>query len=364
MSGLVADLEVPGRLRAAVRAEPGDVLVVVGPNGSGKTTLLRCLAGLLPGTGAGTGTGTGTGSSGPAVEVAVGGRSWTSPLVLPRDRRVGYVVQGQALFPHLDARENVAFGLRARGADRRAARARADAELERLGVGHLAGRRPGELSGGQAQRVAIARALATDPELLLLDEPFAGLDVGVAAALRVELARHLAAYDGTAVLVTHDAVDALALGTRMLVLEDGRVAQEGTPAEVAARPRTDHVARLVGLNLVPAGPAGLAQLAAFRPSAVTLSPDAPAAPAGSARLRWHGRVEQLVPYGDGVRVSVRTSGDAPVALLADVTAAAVAELGLHPGVEVWASAKETAVTRYPAGAADDAGPTLRSGHGD
>ncbi|MDF9716973.1 MULTISPECIES: ABC transporter ATP-binding protein [unclassified Nocardioides] len=348
MSGLVADLDVPGRLRAAVRAEEGDVLVVVGPNGSGKTTLLRCLAGLLPG--------------GPAeVAVAVGGRCWTSPLLLPRDRRVGYVVQGQALFPHLDARENVAFGLRARGVERRAARDRADAELERLGVGHLAERRPGELSGGQAQRVAIARALATDPELLLLDEPFAGLDVGVAATLRVELARHLATYGGTTVLVTHDAVDALALGTRMLVLEDGRVAQEGTPAEVAARPRTDHVARLVGLNLVPAGPAGLA---AFRPSAVTLSPGAPTAPSGSARLRWRGRVEQVVPYGDGVRVSVRTSGDGPDALLADVTAAAVAELGLHPGVEVWASAKETAVTRYPAGAADDAAPTLRSGHGD
>lgn len=329
-AGLAATIAVPGRLSAEITAEPGAVVAVVGPNGAGKTTLLRVLAGLLdPGAGGG---------------VALGGRSWTAPPVLPRDRRVGYVVQGQALFPHLSARENVAFGLRARGLDRRAARARAETELARLGVGAFADRRPGQLSGGQAQRVAIARALATDPDLLLLDEPFSGLDVGVAATLRVELARHLASYDGVALLVTHDAVDALTLGTQVLVLEDGRVAQTGTPTDVAAHPRTDHVARLVGLNVL-AAPDDPDRLTAFRPSGVTLSVDEPA---GSARLRWAGTVEQLTPYGDGVRVAVRTTFERPV--LADVTAGAVAELGLHPGQPVWASVKETAVTRYPAGA--------------
>ncbi|MDT9594461.1 ABC transporter ATP-binding protein [Nocardioides zeae] len=323
MSGLRARLHVPGRLDAEVLAETGDVLAVVGPNGAGKTTLLRSIAGLLPGSG----------------DVEVAGRSWTHPPLLPRDRRVGYVVQGQALFPHLSARENVAFGLRARGAPAREARARAEAELERLGVGHLAGRRPGALSGGQAQRVAIARALATDPDVLLLDEPFAGLDVGVAAALRTELARHLADFAGVALLVTHDAVDALTLGTRMLVLQDGRVAQSGTPVEVAARPRTDHVARLVGLNVLRDGES----LMAFRPSAVVL---APSEPVGSARLRWRGRVEQLTPHGDEIRVQVLTPDG--VRVLADVTAAAAAELRLAPDVALWAAAKETAVTRYPA----------------
>jgi len=326
--GLDARVEVPGRLAADLRADAGDVVAVVGPNGAGKTTLLRVLAGLL--------------DPGPGGHVSLGGRSWTDPPVLPRDRRVGYVVQGQALFPHLSARENVAFGLRARGLGRAAARERANVELERLGVGAFGDRRPGQLSGGQAQRVAVARALATDPDLLLLDEPFAGLDVGVAASLRVELARHLASYDGVALLVTHDAVDALTLGTRVLVLEDGRVAQTGTPADVAAHPRTDHVARLVGLNVLRA-PDDPGRLTAFRPSAVTLSV---AEPTGSARLRWSGSVEQLTPYGDGVRVAVRTTHERPV--LADVTAAAVAELALHPGLRVWASVKETAVTRYPA----------------
>lgn len=321
---LQARLRVPGRLDAVLTADAGDVVAVVGPNGAGKTTLVRCLAGLLPDAG----------------DLTVDGRSWSAPHVLPRDRRVGHVVQGRDLFPHLSARENVAFGLRARGVDRRTARARATTELERLGVGALADRRPHQLSGGQAQRVAIARALVTEPRLLLLDEPFTGLDVGVAATLRVELARHLATYDGVAVLVTHDAVDALTLGTRMVVLEDGRVAQTGTPAEVAAQPRTDHVARLVGLNLLAA--ADGASLLAFRPSAVTLSPTEPS---GSARLRWAGQVSQLTPYGDGVRVGVRTPAGQD--LIADVTAVAVAELLLRPGAPVWASTKETAVVRYP-----------------
>ena len=129
--------------------------------------------------------------------------------------------------------------------------------------------------------MAIARALATEPDVLLLDEPFAGLDVGVATALRLELARHLASYAGVTLLVTHDALDALTLATRVLVLDAGTVAQEGTPGEVAARPLTDHVARLVGLNVHREGTA----LAAFSPSAVTVSRGQPE---GSARHRWQG----------------------------------------------------------------------------
>jgi molybdate transport system ATP-binding protein len=318
---LRAEIDVPGRVTAFFSAEPGDVVAVIGPNGAGKTTLLRALAGIVE----------------PGGRVEVGGASWTDPPVLVRDRRIGLVFQEQALFPHLSALDNVAFGLRSRGAARQEAAAIARTWLDRLGVGGLAGRRPRELSGGQAQRVAIARALATEPTLLLLDEPFAGLDVGVATALRLELARHLAAYDGITLLVTHHALDALTLATRVLVLDEGRIAQEGEPAEVAARPRTDHVARLVGLNVLR----DRDTFTAFSPTTVTVSLHEPE---GSARLRWQGPILSVVPHGDALRLLV----DAGPHLLADVTPAAAAELGLEPGRAVWLSVKETAVETYSA----------------
>ena len=318
-AGLDADVRVPGRLDARLLAGAGEVVAVIGPNGAGKTTLLRALAGLVPMDGS----------------VTVAGRSWSEPPVLVRDRRVGLVFQDQSLFPHLSALDNVAFGLRARGVARAAADATARSWLARFGIGDLASRRPRELSGGQAQRVAIARALAAEPALLLLDEPFGGLDVGVATTLRVELARHLASYDGVALLVTHDALDALTLADRVLVLDEGRVAQTGTPQEVAARPRTEHVARLVGLNVLREDDV----FRSFSPSAVTVSLGQPE---GSARHRWRGTVVSAAPHGDAVRILV----DAGRELIADVTPAATAELGLVPGREVWLSVKETAVRTY------------------
>ena len=321
-TGLRVDLAVGGRITARFEAEPGAVVAVIGPNGAGKSTLLRALSGTQPHTGS----------------ITLGTTSWTDPPVLTRHRSVGCVFQDPLLFPHLTARANVAFGPRARGMTKTEADRVAMDWLARFGVGDLADRRPGELSGGQAQRVAIARALAGDPALLLLDEPFAGLDVGVAAALRIELSRHLATYDGVTLLVTHDALDAMTLATRVLVLDGGRIVQEGAPSEVAARPLTDHVARLVGLNVHRDGDA----LAAFSPSTVTVSLGEPE---GSARHRWHGSVQSLAPHGDAVRVLV----DAGEHLLADVTPAAAAELGLIPGRLVWLSVKETAVTWYPAG---------------
>jgi len=207
--------------------------------------------------------------------------------------------------------------------------------LERFGIAELADRRPRELSGGQAQRVAIARALATDPDVLLLDEPFSGLDVSVQMALRIELGQHLRDFAGIALLVTHDAIDALTLADRVLVLDAGRVAQVGPPAEVAARPRTPHVARLVGLNLVSDGE----EQVAFTPDAVVVSIGEPD---GSSRLRWRGPVASVAPHGDAVRLLVHAEPD----LLADVTPAAAHELGLAPGREVWLSVKATAVSRY------------------
>ncbi len=323
---LDVDVDVPGRLRAAFTAEAGEVVAVLGPNGAGKSTLLHAVAGLL----------------GDVGSVQVGDSVWSGPdhaAQLVRERRVGLAFQGQQLFPHLSALENVAFGPRSRGVPRGQARRGAEDWLDRFGVGHLARRRPATLSGGQAQRVALARALAGDPAVLLLDEPFAGLDVGVATELRLELIAHLAAFEGVALLVTHDALDAFALADRVLVLDDGEVAQQGAPADVAARPLTEHVARLVGLNVLRDGD----KLTAFRPSAVGVSLHAPD---GSARLRWAGEVVGVTRHGDAVRVQVVTEDD--VRLLADVTPAAAVELELAPGQRVWLAVKVTAVEDYAA----------------
>ncbi len=317
MSGLDVDLRVPGRVAARFSLEPGEVMAVIGPNGAGKSSLVHALAGLVPAEGSAVADGTDL-----LAQSA-------------QDREVGLVFQRQLLFPHLTALANVAFGPRCRGVSRADAETRAQEWLDRLGVGELARRLPRELSGGEAQRVAIARALVTRPKLLLLDEPLTGLDVKVAMALRIELSRHLASYGGVTLLVTHHALDALTVADRVLVLDEGTVAQIGTPEEVSQRPRTEHVARLVGLNVVRDGDT----LISFTPQAVSVSL---AEPVGSPRLRWQGRVEDVAPHGDAVRVLVRADPD----LIADVTLAAATELDLTPGREVWLSAKETAVRRY------------------
>jgi molybdate transport system ATP-binding protein len=319
MSGLELSITVPGRVSVTAAAEPGQVVGVIGPNGAGKSTLLRAVAGLVPAHG----------------EIRVGDAVWSGLPV--RDRAVGMAFQDQLLFPHLSALDNVAFGPRTAGASRGDARRTAQEWLDRFGIGDLARRRPRQLSGGQAQRVSIARALANGPRVLRLDEPFAGLDVGVAASLRVELGQHLAAYDGVTLLVTHDAIDALTLADVVWVLEGGELVQVGPPREVAARPLTRHVARLVGLNVLTEN----GRFYSFSPSAVTVSP---AEPAGSARHRWPGTVTSLAPHGDAVRLLVAGEHE----LLADVTQAAVAELGLAPGQRVWLSVKETAVDSYEA----------------
>jgi len=323
-AGLEAHIEVPGRVHAEVTADPGGVAAVIGPNGAGKSTLLRVLAGLVPSRG----------------DIRVDGESWSQPPRPVRERSVGMAFQDQKLFPHLTALDNVAFGPRSRGIPRDRAERTARDWLDRFGVGDLARRRPRELSGGQAQRVSIARALATGPRLLLLDEPFAGLDIGVATALRLELARHLTSYDGITLLVTHDAIDALTLADQVWVLDDGTIAQVGPPVEVAARPLTDHVARLVGLNVLETD----GRFMSFSPTLVTVSLDEPS---GSARHRWSGAITSLAPHGDAVRVLVSGERD----LLADVTPAAVTELELVPGRRVWLSVKETAVRTYRADSA-------------
>jgi molybdate transport system ATP-binding protein len=332
-------------LDVRLTAERGDVVAVIGPNGAGKSTLVRAIAGLEPLQDG---------------RVVCDGETWEGDggaRVEARHRGIGMVFQQGLLFPHLTALDNVAYGPRSRGARRRDAEDAARRWLTRLGVEDLAGRRPDQLSGGQAQRVAVARALAARPRALLLDEPLSALDVGVAMALRVELAGHLADFDGVSVLVTHDALDAMTLANRVLVIDEGRVAQEGTPQEVARRPATDHVARLVGLNVlrglssgtsirladgttvVSATPARGEVSACFTPSAVTLTVQEPR---GSARNRWRGTVTTLAPHGSAVRVHL----DAGAGLIADVTPASATQLGLVPGAEVWAAVKATEISVY------------------
>ncbi|MEV1288000.1 ABC transporter ATP-binding protein [Micromonospora sp. NPDC049679] len=336
------------RLDLAVSAAAGEVVALLGPNGAGKTTALRALAGLLP-------------LDGGHIDLA--GERLDDPATrrfLPAERRpTGVVFQDYLLFPHLTAVENVAFGPRCRGVRRREAREQATAWLRRVGLAEHAHRRPGELSGGQAQRVALARALAVRPALLLLDEPLAALDARGRLDTRAELHRHLADHAGATLLVTHDPLDAMVLADRLIIVEDGRVVQEGDATAVTARPRTEYVARLVGLNLYRGRGAGTTVtvddsftltvteplhgdvFVAFPPAAVALHAEPARDGAGTC---WRGTVSGVERHGDNVRV--RLTG--PVTALADVTPATAAELRLHPGLPLWASVAPAQTRAYPA----------------
>ena len=345
---LVADFETShGDFTLTFHASlaAGSVVAVLGPNGAGKTTLLRTIAGLQ---------GVDTGS------VEIGGRMVDDgdAFVDPGERAVGVVFQDYALFPHLSVLENVAFGPRSRGTGARSSRALAQDALDRFGIGELADRKPGRISGGQAQRVALARALVTRPDVLLLDEPLAALDVETRETVRAELDVALADFPGCTVIVTHDPLDALLLADRIIVLEEGRIVQDAAPADLARRPLTPYVAALMGVTLLRGTAADgrldidgggvlfLADhhlsgraLAVVRPEAVTLHRHRPE---GSARNVWSGVVGSVQPAQDRVRVLV--DGEPP--MIATVTPAAVAELGLVRGADVWLSLKAVDVDVY------------------
>jgi molybdate transport system ATP-binding protein len=349
--GLVVDAEVRRGsfvLAVSLAAAPGQVLGLLGPNGAGKSTLLNAVAGLTPVS---------------AGRITLAGQVLddvsTEAFVEASGRPVGFVFQNYRLFPHLTVAENVAFSPRARGQGRQAARSAAAHWLDRLGLADLADRRPDQLSGGQAQRVALARALAGEPALLLLDEPLSALDAGTRLDVQTELKRHLADFTGPCLLVTHDPLEALVLADRLIVLESGRIVQEGTPGLIARQPATEYVAKLVGLNLyhgradgsevalTGGGSFTIARqdlhgdvLVAVRPSAIVISSQQ--LQGSSARNTWPAKITGLSLLADRVRLDLEGQPSA----LVDVTPAAMTELSLSPGSRVWLTVKATELEVY------------------
>jgi len=351
-------------VRAAVAARglavefdvgPGEVLALLGPNGAGKSTTLHVVAGLLrPDDGL------------VRVEQRVLTDTRAGIAVPTHARRVGLLLQDPLLFPHLRVAANVAFGLR--GPRRRRAAAARD-WLAEVGAADLADRLPRQLSGGQAQRVALARALAAEPEVLLLDEPLAGLDVAAAGAVRTLLRRVLTRGGRPAVLVTHDLLDVLTLADRVAVLEGGRIVEAGPAAALLAAPRSAFGARLAGVNLVrgtvdatgvlitawgqrwygaaaaPPGPA----VAVFSPAAVAVYRNPPQ---GSPRNTVAVTVAEIDGREPAVRLRAAEQPDGAPGLAADITAESAAALRVTPGDRVYFTVKAQEVALHPAPASN------------
>jgi molybdate transport system ATP-binding protein len=328
----------------------GETLALLGPNGAGKSSVLAMVAGLLV-------PDVGRARLGDRELFVVGQPDAERVWLPPHDRHVALLAQEPLLFPHLTVLDNVAFGPRARGRSRGDARAIAARWLGELDADQWAQRKPSQLSGGQAQRVAVARALATEPDLLLLDEPLAALDVDVATAMRQTLRRVL--HGRTAIVVTHDPLDTALLADRVAVMDRGRIVELGGTASVMRRPRSAFAAGLFGLNLIegvaidadslqsatglvvvgdtdPPLVPGESAMAVFRPHAVSVHRQRPE---GSPRNVFTGVVTAIEPVAHHVRVRV---GD----LSADVTPAAVAELDLTVGAEIHLAVKATEVSLY------------------
>jgi molybdate transport system ATP-binding protein len=344
-------------LEVAFQAAAGSTMVLIGESGAGKTSVLKLLAGLdrldegwvtLDGD-----------------YYADVGSGLHRP---PWQREIGYVAQDYALFPHLSAGENVAFGLRASGIPRRQIKDKVSDALELVGIGALQRRMPSQLSGGQQQRIALARALVLNPRLLLLDEPLSSLDLQTRRLVRVELREMLKRLPCITVYVTHSPVEALLFGTQIVVLDEGRVTQAGSRQELLRYPRSAFVAELVGTNLFVGRPhsslaepppgqtirtaEGLVMITeassldtvylTVNPREITLSRERPTS---SAQNVFEGEVLEIIPEppaGERVRVVL----NARPMLVAEVTREGLAGLALNEGARVYAAFKATGVHRY------------------
>ncbi len=365
-------------LSLSFSAEMGKTIVLLGESGSGKTTVLRLLAGLLyPQRGH------------IALDNVIYFDSEQHIAIPPQERPFGYVFQDYMLFPHLNVFENVAFGLRSQHLPRQIIRQRVGEALEQVHLAGLEQRRPAQLSGGQQQRVAIARALALQPELLLLDEPLSALDVQTRREVRHELRRILADVNITTVLVTHQYLEALVFGHRILVLDHGNMIQQGGQRDLLEYPRSSYVAELVGVNFfhghvvrqetdmlyaiqLQNGAQPIEVVAALRertsqekvpvvgdeayivvdPRSITLYQTEPDS---SARNVFHGEIVQILRLGmtpgsvdgdDGrVRVSIMLNNDVPP-LTAEITGASAMRMELYEGKTIYASFKATEASAY------------------
>jgi len=344
-----------------VRVEPGECLALAGPSGAGKTSVLRVAAGLLrPAHG----------------RVEAHGETWLDTargVEVPAERRrCGFVFQDYALFPHLSAWQNVSYGLR--GLRRRERRSRSLELLARFGLGGRADARPGNLSGGERQRVALARALARMPEVLLLDEPLSALDARTRVSAARELATVLRASQAPALLVTHDFTEAAQLADRVGIVDSGRVVQEGTASELAARPRSAFVADFTGAvvltGIARRGADGLTHVeldggghvvsadvaegevaVSLYPWEIAIEPTSQQQH-GSAQNRLTVEVLSITTIGNRVRLGLV----APQPLAAEVTQAGAERLGLRTGAVVTASWKATATRLVSTAAGEGSRP--------
>jgi molybdate transport system ATP-binding protein len=353
----VLELDISGpagahELRAAIAVEAGHCLALAGPSGAGKTTLLRMIAGLArPASG----------------RIALGGRvlfdSAAGVDLPPERRRCGCVFQDYALFDQMPVWRNVAYGMD--GVPRRARRGRARELLARLGAEQLADAHPRDLSGGERQRVALARAVASEPDLLLFDEPLTALDVQNRAKAAREIAVAVADACVPAVLVTHDYFEAALIGDRIAVLDAGRIVQSGSAEQLSAQPSTPFVADLTGANVLRGRaerrPDGLTRVeldgggallstdrasgrvaATVQPWEIVLSPVGAAQPAASTQNLLAGTILSVAALGNRARIGL----ELPQPVVAEVTAQAASDLGLVPGAGVVVQIKAAAVRLF------------------
>ena len=344
--GLTARIAIqlpPFNLDLDLDIAEGETVALLGPNGAGKSTALEAIAGLRP-----------IDAGSIMLDDLVLDDPTRDLFVPPERRQIGVVFQDYALLPHLSALDNVAFGPRSLGTARRPAAAAAATWLDTMGIGHVADTRPSELSGGEAQRVALARALATQPRLLLLDEPLAALDAATRVEMRHLLSDHLRAFAGPKLLITHDPLEAYLLADRIYVVESGAITQVGGADDIRLRPRTRYAADLAGLNLLVghvrdgifATDGHELQVAEHQLSGAAIATIHPTAisiyltePEGSPRNSWPTSIDRLEHYGE--RVRVRTGN--PLPLTAEVTPEAVDALDLETGATIWVSVKATEI---------------------
>lgn len=361
---LQADIQIALTTAFAVRAQfsvrAGETVALLGPNGAGKSTIVSALAGLRALN---------------AGVIAYGSRVFDAPaagrFVPAAERRVGVVFQDALLFPHMNVLHNIEFGPTSMGRDRGHTRDQVHVLVNRFGLASLLERKPSQLSGGEAQRVAIVRTLVTEPEVLVLDEPFAAIDASARPQLRRDLTHFLETFAGPAIVITHDPTEAFLMADRILILENGAITHDGTPDDIRLTPRTAYAADLAGVNLL-SGIAGhgvitiaghalhVADTSVHGPTTAVIHPRAIALhtdrPHGSARNVWQTTVARVESLGETVRLATGN----PCPLIAEVTRQGASDIGAAPGTAIWVSIKATEIRTTPTGTSVAPDPALQS----